>query len=61
MNNDNYTIMKYIYAKYNELDSIKKYTNDEILLKVIQAKQDTLNDMEKIINSAITKNILNIE
>ena len=59
MNTENYAILKFIYAKYNELNSIKKYVTDDVTLKIIEAKQDTLNDMEKVIESTITANILN--
>jgi hypothetical protein len=60
MNNNNYTLMKFIYAKYNELDSLKKYIEDDVSLKIIEAKQDTLNDMEKVLKSMVTQNILDI-
>ena len=51
MSQDKHEILRYVYAKYNELDSIKKYTEDEVMLKIIAAKQDTLSDMEKVIRS----------
>jgi hypothetical protein len=60
MNDNNYTLMKFIYAKYNELDSLKKYIEDDVSLKIIEAKQDTLNDMEKVLKSMVTQNILDI-
>jgi hypothetical protein len=60
MNDKNYTLIKFICAKYNELDSLKKYVTDDVTLKIIEAKQDTLNDMEKVLQSEITKNILDI-
>jgi hypothetical protein len=60
MNDKNYALLKFIYAKYNELNSLKKYTQDEVMLKVIEAKQDTLNDMEKVLKNEITQNILDI-
>jgi hypothetical protein len=43
-------ILSHIYAKHNELDSLKKYADEE-MLKIIEAKQDTLSDMEKLLTS----------
>lgn len=60
MNETNYVLLKYIYGKFNELESLKKLVEDEATLKIIQAKQDTLNDMEKVVKSEITQNVLNL-
>lgn len=58
MNDTIHTLLKFIYAKYNELDSLKKHITDENSLKIIEAKQDTLTDMEIVLKNEITSNIL---
>lgn len=47
-------ILKAVYGKYNELESLKKYIKDEDAIKIIEAKQDTLNDVEQIIKGSYT-------
>lgn len=47
-------LLKAVYGKYNELDSLKKYIDDENAIKIIEAKQDTLNDIEDMIKQSFT-------
>jgi hypothetical protein len=49
-----HNILKAIYGKYNELESLKKYINDENAIKIIEAKQDTLDDVEEMIKQSYT-------
>jgi len=48
------SIIKAIHGKYNELESLKKYIDDENAIKIIEAKQDTLNDVEEIVKNSYT-------
>jgi hypothetical protein len=40
-----------LYAKNNELESLKKYVTDETTKLIITAKQDTLHDIEEFVKS----------
>jgi hypothetical protein len=53
-----YELLRIIYAKYNELDAVKKHVNDQHAISVIEAKQDTLNDIEKILQSGLGGELL---
>jgi hypothetical protein len=44
-------LIRMIYAKYNELEGLKKHIKDEHSLSIIEAKQATLNDIEKMLES----------
>ena len=54
-----YELLKFIYGKYNELNSLKKYTQkDDVMYKIIEAKLDTLKDIEKMIDGKMTTDII---
>ncbi|WP_336784142.1 hypothetical protein [Paenibacillus illinoisensis] len=46
---DKYALLRILYAKYNELESINRLSSDEDTLLVVKAKQETIDDMIKII------------
>lgn len=55
---DNETLLKFIYAKYNELESLKTHIKDDASRQIIEAKQDTLSDMEDLLKGGVIKHAL---
>ncbi|GED73030.1 hypothetical protein BRE01_67320 [Brevibacillus reuszeri] len=49
---DKKSLLRVIYAKYNELDSVKKHVKDETTIAVINGKQETLDDIQKLLESS---------
>jgi hypothetical protein len=44
---DKTKLLQLLYAKNNELESLKKYVTNETTKLIIEAKQDTLHDIEE--------------
>lgn len=53
-------IMKSLYAKFNELEDLKKFIKDEDSINLINAKQDTLQDIINMVENAENRHIMNL-
>lgn len=51
MNIQSRELITALNAKYNELEGLKKYVEDQKALQIITAKQDTIEDVIEIVNA----------